>query len=146
MKKNNKGFSLVELIIVIAIMAVLVGILAPQYLKYVESGRQSTDMDNVVELMGAAEAFAADSDEGLASDITITITGNKITVAGPADLTKTGGHLEDLGLKATMDCKSKGWTDGVKLTYQSSNLQWKIEGTTKNGKKPNKDMATVLAK
>ncbi|HKM34419.1 MAG TPA: prepilin-type N-terminal cleavage/methylation domain-containing protein, partial [Lachnospiraceae bacterium] len=27
---NNKGFSLVELIIVIAIMAVLVGILAPQ--------------------------------------------------------------------------------------------------------------------
>ena len=29
MKKDNKGFSLVELIIVIAIMAVLVGLLAP---------------------------------------------------------------------------------------------------------------------
>ena len=28
MKKNNKGFSLVELIIVIAIMAVLIGVLA----------------------------------------------------------------------------------------------------------------------
>ena len=30
-KMNDKGFSLVELIIVIAIMAVLVVVLAPQY-------------------------------------------------------------------------------------------------------------------
>jgi type IV pilus assembly protein PilA len=29
-KKNNKGFSLVELIVVIAILALLVGVLAPQ--------------------------------------------------------------------------------------------------------------------
>lgn len=28
-KRNNKGFSLVELIIVIAIMAILAGVLAP---------------------------------------------------------------------------------------------------------------------
>ena len=33
---GNKGFSLVELIIVIAIMAILVGVLAPQLLKNVE--------------------------------------------------------------------------------------------------------------
>ena len=35
-KTNNKGFSLVELIIVVAIMAILIGVLAPQYIKYVE--------------------------------------------------------------------------------------------------------------
>ncbi|HAL02696.1 MAG TPA: hypothetical protein DCP07_05005, partial [Lachnospiraceae bacterium] len=34
--KNNKGFSLVELIIVIAIMAILVGVMAPQLIKYIE--------------------------------------------------------------------------------------------------------------
>ena len=46
-QKNNKGFSLVELIVVIAIMAVLVGVLAPQFIKYVEKSRQSTDMQSV---------------------------------------------------------------------------------------------------
>lgn len=40
---NNKGFSLVELIIVIAIMAILVGVMAPSLLKYVERTRVSSD-------------------------------------------------------------------------------------------------------
>lgn len=42
--KNNKGFSLVELIIVIAIMAILVGVLAPQLIKYLEKTNVSSDV------------------------------------------------------------------------------------------------------
>lgn len=41
---NNKGFSLVELIIVVAIMAILAGALAPQLLKYIEDSRKSKDV------------------------------------------------------------------------------------------------------
>lgn len=40
---GNKGFSLVELIIVIAIMAILVGVLAPNLLRYVEKTNVSAD-------------------------------------------------------------------------------------------------------
>lgn len=43
-KRNNKGFSLVELIIVIAIMAILAGVLAPQFVKYIGRSRISTDI------------------------------------------------------------------------------------------------------
>ena len=42
--KSNKGFSLVELIIVIAIMALLVGLMAPQLIKYIEKTNVSSDI------------------------------------------------------------------------------------------------------
>jgi prepilin-type N-terminal cleavage/methylation domain-containing protein len=43
-KLNNKGFSLVELIIVIAIMAILVGVVGSQVIPYLENSRKAKDI------------------------------------------------------------------------------------------------------
>lgn len=61
-KKDNKGFSIVELIIVVAIMAILVGLLAPQYIKYVEKSRKSADATNMDTLVNAVQVRAADAE------------------------------------------------------------------------------------
>ena len=54
-KLGNKGFSLVELIVVIAIMAVLVGVLAPTLIKNIEKSRESKDAQNLEQIKSACE-------------------------------------------------------------------------------------------
>lgn len=72
-KMNNKGFSLVELIVVIAIMAVLVGVLAPMFIRYVEKSRESTDLQNLDSVITTVEAYCADKDN-IGSGVTVTLT------------------------------------------------------------------------
>ena len=59
-KLNNKGFSLVELIIVIAIMVILVAVLAPQFTKWVERSRIGTDVQNASEIATAVQVAIAE--------------------------------------------------------------------------------------
>ena len=47
MKKNNKGFTLAELLIVVAIIAVLVAIAIPIFTTQLEKSREATDIANV---------------------------------------------------------------------------------------------------
>lgn len=115
-KMNDKGFSLVELIIVIAIMAVLVVVLAPQYLKYVERARNATDTSNATEIVTALQVYAADPDAKtpfVAKDeieIKVEKDGGKFVTdakgTGAAALTNAGITIDDV------KCKSKTkWTD-----------------------------------
>ena len=55
MNRNNKGFSLIELIIVVAIMAVLMGIIAPQYLQYVGKAKRTADVANAKQIAEAMD-------------------------------------------------------------------------------------------
>ena len=60
LKKNNKGFSLVELIVVILIMAIIAVALAPQVMKWVDESKVSTDVNNRANLKSSLDAAVAD--------------------------------------------------------------------------------------
>ena len=72
---SNKGFSLVELIVVIAIMAVLVGLMAPTLIKNVEKSRESVDiqtLDSVRQSVVTALSNEKVYSEFLSESITIS--------------------------------------------------------------------------
>lgn len=80
-KKDNKGFTLVELIIVVAILAILVGILAPQYTKYVERSRKAADVSNLENIVSAVKVAVADYDALIPDTATVDVT---ITIVNTA--------------------------------------------------------------
>lgn len=114
-KKNNKGFSLVELIVVIAIMAVLVGILAPTLIKYVDKSRRSTDVKNASEYMSAIQTYASDHENMAGATGTIVLTTSGATIsddniqAALVDAGLTSGAKD--GGNSAMKLKSKSWGD-----------------------------------
>lgn len=110
-KTNNSGFSLVELIIVIAIMAVLIGVLAPQFVKYVEKSKESKDITNLDSCVSVVQSYYADKDWPSGG---VTITAAKGSV-----LASTNGQaaLDDAGANSS---KVTGdWTTNISATVTS---------------------------
>ena len=105
--KDNKGFSLVELIIVIAIMAVLVGVLAPAYLRYVEKSRKSADVQAIDTVMSAMEAAAIDPSLNMADGHTMTVTLSKDVVKFLSGGDAASKVTQDLELTIGKDYKLK---------------------------------------
>jgi len=99
--KGDAGFSLVELIIVIAIMAALIAILAPQYLKYVEKSRVSADKTQIDEIIKAVKVCAADPDTTAVPPLTISVattdaSKGAATISVSAGTDGSVGDFEDL--------------------------------------------------
>ena len=87
-RKSNKGFTLVELIIVIAIIAILTAVAAPQYLKYVDKSRWSQDQENAQILLTMVQVAAADPDQTLVSGDKLVFNASGATVT-EADASST---------------------------------------------------------
>lgn len=69
MKKNNKGFTLAELLIVVAIIAVLVAIAIPVFTSQLEKSREATDLANIRSAISAVTMQFLDN--GKATDLDV---------------------------------------------------------------------------
>lgn len=82
----NKGFSLVELIVVIAIMAILVGVAVPVYTSYIEKANDAADiqaidnLDHACEIVGIEYNVAISYTSGTNS-LVATVSGDKAAAA-----------------------------------------------------------------
>lgn len=70
MKQNKNGFTLMEMLIVIAIIAVLIAVAIPVFASQLEKAREATDLANV------RSAYAQVSTEALLGDSETTVTVN----------------------------------------------------------------------
>lgn len=139
----NRGFSLVELIIVIAIMAVLIGILTPLYLRYVRRAKISVDVANADEIAMAINVAFTDFPDSIingtpvagvvtyaANAPIITDAAGNVTVAAPASEVQsnyqwyisynaTGTGVAEIRLGAASGTAAQIWPSA--LAYEAAN-------------------------
>ena len=129
MKKNNKGFTLAELLIVVAIIAVLTAIAIPVFTTQLEKSREATDLANL------RSAYAEMMTEVLTWDGSSTF-GTKTVHAqqtqaswqnnGDAATTNIAGGIDGDEIAVTAKIKNNDWTVGVSYNTNSTSAQVSI--------------------
>ena len=125
-ENKNSGFSLVELIVVIAIMAVLTSVLAPSLLSYVEKSRMQKDDSAMGEVTNSVKLALADQnvyDECLR----YSIKGNYSCYA---DSSVTAGTFKDDKAVEDKNRKQSSGTDGTPGTAEVDD-DWHYNDTTR---------------
>ena len=114
MKKNNKGFTLAELLIVVAIIAVLVAIAIPIFNSQLEKSRESTDIANVRDIYAEVSVGLLD---GTLVDASSTMhVMNSLTAAyDPAAHTVTVANFP-------INQRVAGWQSATSVSVAGVNL------------------------
>lgn len=107
MKKDNKGFSLVELIVVVAIMAVLMVVVTPALLRYVEKTRLQRDNSAIAEVANAAKIACASEGinkevAGVEDGVTVTLVDASGDISCSGSATKLQAELRAAMGKITL--------------------------------------------
>jgi prepilin-type N-terminal cleavage/methylation domain-containing protein len=108
-KMNNKGFSLVELIVVVLIMAIIAVALAPQVMKWVENSRKSTDIENYNALIEAANVATTNE------DVIKELASHQWTIRMDANSSSVTGDGSGSTFTTLMTATLPGWTN-TKIT------------------------------
>ena len=148
-KMNNKGFSLVELIVVVLIMAIIAVALAPQVMRWVENSRKSNDIEAYGSLVNALQV--AGTDEGVLAELPAAGLSVTFTASGVSGITGTktiaavcrtlpeldngAGGINTTAMKVQGDWSSVSDTDEavLKNTFSSTTTSVTVTFDATNG-------------
>lgn len=68
-KNGTKGFSMIELIIVIAVMAILIALIGTQLIPYLEKSRKTRDLDTLNAVLTAVQSVVTDHELEISTDL-----------------------------------------------------------------------------
>ncbi|MDO4989423.1 MAG: prepilin-type N-terminal cleavage/methylation domain-containing protein [Eubacteriales bacterium] len=134
MKKNNKGFTLAELLIVVAIIAVLVAVAIPVFTKQLEKSRDATSVANMRSAYAESQVAVLTNEESGNAGAPAPVTGGGCTVTVKDVIIKTeqandwSEQAKDLPFKAPDDPGTSGEKSMV-FTYDKD---YNITGVTLN--------------
>lgn len=148
-ENEEKGFSLVELIIVMAIMAILVGVVASQVIPYMEKSRQSKDQQQLSEIATAMVSAIAESPKevGNISAKSLSAMNDNDGTSGSnigsnlANLLKADATVASLSgietdIKAKFKSKKFRSASNIMISYDAtSGKTWVYVGVAKDGDK-----------
>lgn len=139
-KRNNRGFSLIELIIVIAIMAVLVAVIAPNLTKYLGSSKKAVDERNLDEIHQQALNCIADAVTGdPAVDVIVGEDGIKVAEyevkynASTGVTAITANANANSGFASMLSVYLKDATTKSKVDKNKTVIKFTIKGDVING-------------
>lgn len=123
-KADNKGFSLVELIIVIAIMAILVGIVGTQVIPYLNRSREAKDLQIINSYSTAAMTTYSSNPEDVTSSLVINVYGTNTDATAAkfeTEIKNLTGYSSETVLQGKMSSDKGKSIDTVKVTIDVTN-------------------------
>ena len=137
--RKKKGFTLIELIVVLVIMAILAAAAIPTVMGYIENSRKAAYLANVRAVYQAGQSAIA---EGLAAGEPITVSNDNISIGGSTTFTArvaalTGFDSSKIKVLAADDngTTAKGFADkGYYAVVVENQKITKLYGSYQKGK------------
>lgn len=116
-RRNKKGFTLAELLIVVAIIAVLVAIAIPIFTSQLEKSREATDKANIRSAYAEASAALLDGSSFTAKKVDAKQTQAKWQSEDDADKVNVGG------IEVSAKTDGSQWTISVDTTNNKVTIE-----------------------